>query len=138
MPDARSKCTADRPLHPPSASYRSGFPCEHIDAHSWRSSPLGTLAWCSFRTPMICSSVNLLRFMSVPFAGEQTNRKVRTFQGSRSFGAAFLLASLQPQGNGDRSTYVWRSRGVQFALLADRAVARNLAPGLAATSLVLV
>lgn len=55
-----------------------------------------------------------------------------------SLGAAFLPASLQPQGNGDRSTYVWRSRGVQFALLADRAVARNLAPSLAATSLVLV
>jgi transposase InsO family protein len=33
---------------------------------------------------MICSSVNLLRFMSVSFAGEQTNPKVRTFQGSRS------------------------------------------------------
>ena len=33
---------------------------------------------------MICSSVNLLRFMSVSFAGEQTNLKVRTFQGSRS------------------------------------------------------
>lgn len=55
-----------------------------------------------------------------------------------SFGAAFLLTSLQPQGNGGRSTYVWRSRGVQFALLADRAVARNLATSLAATSLVLV
>jgi hypothetical protein len=55
-----------------------------------------------------------------------------------SFGAAFLLASLRPQGNGDRSTYVWRSRVVQFALLADRAVARSLAISLAATSLVLV
>jgi hypothetical protein len=32
--------------------------------------------------PMICSSVNLLRFMSVSFAGEQTNFKVRAFQGS--------------------------------------------------------
>lgn len=33
---------------------------------------------------MICSSVNLLRFMSVSFAGEQTNLEVRAFQGSRS------------------------------------------------------
>lgn len=33
---------------------------------------------------MICSSVNLLRFMSASFAGEQANFKVRTFQGSRS------------------------------------------------------
>ncbi|GGO38073.1 hypothetical protein GCM10010991_34780 [Gemmobacter aquaticus] len=33
---------------------------------------------------MICSAVNLLRFMSVSFTGEQTNLKVRTFQGSRS------------------------------------------------------
>jgi hypothetical protein len=34
---------------------------------------------------MICSSVNLLRFMSVSSAGEQTNLKMRTFQGSRSY-----------------------------------------------------
>ena len=33
---------------------------------------------------MICSSVNLLRFMSVSVTGEQTNLKVRTFQGSSS------------------------------------------------------
>jgi hypothetical protein len=33
---------------------------------------------------MICSFVNLLRFKSVSFAGEQTNLKVRAFQGSRS------------------------------------------------------
>ena len=33
---------------------------------------------------MICSSVNLLRFMSVSFDGEQTNLKLRTLQGSRS------------------------------------------------------
>jgi hypothetical protein len=33
---------------------------------------------------MICSSVNLLRFKSVSFAGELTNLKVRTFQGRRS------------------------------------------------------
>jgi molecular chaperone DnaK (HSP70) len=38
--------------------------------------------WCSFRTPMICSSVNLLRFMSVSFDGEQTNLKVRRFRGA--------------------------------------------------------
>ncbi len=40
--------------------------------------------WCSFRMPMICYSAILLRFMSVSFAGEQTNFKERTFQGSRS------------------------------------------------------
>lgn len=32
---------------------------------------------------MICSLVNLLRFISVSFAGEQTNLKVRTFSGEQ-------------------------------------------------------
>ncbi len=41
-------------------------------------------ARCSFRTPLIGSSVNLQRRISVSFAGEQTNLKVPTFQGSRS------------------------------------------------------
>ena len=33
---------------------------------------------------MICSSVNLLRFMSLSVARKQTTRKVRAFQGIRS------------------------------------------------------
>jgi len=45
---------------------------------------------------MICSSVKLLRFMSVSFAGVQTNLKVQTFQGSRSLG--ILNAKGRPVG----------------------------------------
>jgi hypothetical protein len=44
---------------------------------------------------MICPSVNLLRFMSVSFAGEQTNLIVRTFQGSRSTGVLVTAAQAR-------------------------------------------
>ena len=66
---------------------------------------------------MICSSVNLLRFMSVSFAGEQTNLKVRTFQGSRSL-THYLscvtttdLSLLLEEGYRIEQAYVLRSNG---------------------------
>ena len=54
-------------------------------------------AGCSFSTPMLCSSVNLLRFMSVSFAGEQTNLKVPTFQGRRSMRKGCPIFAAEPQ-----------------------------------------
>lgn len=44
----------------------------------WHHSVALSSVWCSFWTPMICSSVNLLHFMSVSIAGEQTNLKAGT------------------------------------------------------------
>ncbi len=54
-------------------------------------------ACCSFRMPMICSSVNLDRFIVCLLCKEQTKPNSRTFQGSRSplTPAALILLGRQ-------------------------------------------
>lgn len=75
----------------------------------WRrrhSSAVAAPASCSFKIPMICSSLNLLRFIRPYFAGADSTEKWRHFRGARH-------SAKVVSGDRARRLYFCLSRGAE-------------------------